>query len=398
MVRRWWLSGVAVGLFASMLLAKPGIVYTRDGSSFHGDVTEDGQYVTITTHGIATKVNKLNVAKIEYPPSIDEQYAERHQKLAADDVKGRIDLANWASQNQRPDLAVQALQEAQKIDPTNRNVALMEDTAQRQWDLDRRQGKTGTPATAPGGATPPAEPTSQPAASATSPGGKKKAPEYRLLNDNEVNTIREKEMRADDPRVVIRLENNVARRYLASGAHDAAAFRQMSTVAQAQEILASGDPALTKDVRVATDPAPLLEFRQKIHPLVASSCGSLACHGGGTHGGDFGLFTSDTTNALYTNFYILQKYTKTIDGVEYKMLNRTFPDRSLLLEYGLPAGQADVTHPSVPGYRPRFRNRTDPAYTEVVQWLTQSLKPIPPDYGIDVSPKVPASQPADKGK
>jgi hypothetical protein len=394
MLRRWWLSGVAVGLFASVLLAKPGIVHTRDGGSFRGDVTEDGQYVTITTHGIATKVNKLNVAKIEYPPSVDEQYAERHQKLAADDVKGRIDLANWASQNQRPDLAVQALQEAQKIDPANRNVALLEDTAQRQWDLDQRQGKPGATAPPAGGPAP----ASQPAPAAATPPGKKKAPEYRLLNDGEVNIIREKEMQPNDPRLQVRLENNVARRYLAGGAHDAAAFRQMPPQQQAQEILASGDPKLTQDVRIVTDPAPLLEFRQKIHPLVASSCGSIACHGGGTHGGDFGLFTADTTNAVYTNFYILEKYTKTIDGVEYKMLNRTFADRSLLLEYGLPPGQADVAHPSVPGYRPRFRSRTDPAYTEVVQWLTQSLKPIPPDYGIDVSAKVPASQPAGKGK
>src|SRR5207245_7888611 len=102
----------------------------------------------------ATRIDKRNVPAggIEYTASLDDQYNERHAKLAPNDVKGRIDLASWATQNGRSDLAVKALDEAVKIDPASRDAALALDTAQRQVELEQRQ-HTAKPAAGPGPAT-----------------------------------------------------------------------------------------------------------------------------------------------------------------------------------------------------------------------------------------------------
>src|SRR3954462_4243286 len=143
--QRHWLVGIlSVGLLAtatSLLPAKPGMVRTKDGTVYRGDITEDDKFVTVKDRGISTRIDKRNVPAngVQYTATLDDQFNDRRSKLAPNDVKGRIDLANWATQNERADLAVAALTEATKIDPTNRDAALALDTAQRQAELDQRR-------------------------------------------------------------------------------------------------------------------------------------------------------------------------------------------------------------------------------------------------------------------
>ena len=410
--QRHWLVGlIGVGLLAtatSMLPAKPGIVRTKDGTVYRGDVTEDEKFVTIKDRGIATRIDKRNIpaGAIQYTASIDDQFNERHAALAPNDIKGRMDLANWATQNERPDLAVTALEEATKIEPTNRDAALALDTAQRQVELDQRKKGAGAatpppPPPGPGakpGTTPPPPATrgvaSQPAAAAPpGPGGKQPPMEHRLLNADEINTIRQKEMLAGDPKVIVQFKNDVVKKYLATGARNTEGFRKESQVEQAIEILDHGDPKLANDVRIMTDPSPIVDFKQKVYPVVATSCASTACHGG-TKAGNFGLFPGQSEPALYTNFYILQTYAKTINGTQYLMMDRQLPERSLFLQYAVPASESEVSHPQAPNFRPRFRTKTDAGYKAVLDFLKSTLNPISPNYGIKVAPSLPATQPA----
>jgi hypothetical protein len=383
---RWRLGGLALAAVALCALAatnpavKTGIVQTLDGHTFQGEITQDDKYITITLHNISTRLDKRNVAKITYTESLDDQFTGRLSKLAADDVKGRLDLATWASDNQRPDLAVIALQDARKIDPTNRDAAIALDNAQRQIDLDARRG---TPTETP----PAAGATSKPAETAPA----KVVVEHRLLTDDEINIIRQKEMTSNDSRIRVRLDNGVVSRFLAAVDTDAVAFRQLPASAQALEILDANDPKLNNDVRIVTDPQPLLTFKARIYPLIAASCASTACHGG-TAGGSFGLFPGTSAQAVYTNFYILQTYVKNVAGTQYSAINRTLPDQSLVLEFALPDGVGDVSHPKVPDYRARFRDRRDPTYQTIFNWIND-LKPIAPRYGIAVAPDLPPPPP-----
>jgi hypothetical protein len=395
MLRRWLLGGLSLGLMASALLAKPGVVTNRQGETFTGDVTEDDKFVYVNGTGGQLRLDKRNIDKIQYAASIDDQYNARHAKLAANDVKGRIALANWANDNQRVDLAIAALKEARDIDPTNREAALAMDADQRQLDLDQatanknKKTSTATPASPTAEIPAPPAPVTPPSAPTPSLA---KALEHRLLNADEINVIRQKEMQPDDAKLRVRFENGVIKKYLATGDHDAKAFLALSAPGQANEILTNGDPKMAKDVQIVTDPVLLVEFKQKILPIVAQGCGSIACHGG-SKGGDFALFPGQSTPAVYTNFYILQTYTKTIDKVKYLAMDRDVPDHSLVLQFGLPVSMGIPPHPSSPNFKPKFHTTDDVTYQTLYTFLSKTLRLPQPDYGIKVAPNLPATEP-----
>jgi hypothetical protein len=395
MLRQWlfrgMFSGLMIALLASVLLAKPGTVTTNQGDTFKGDVTEDDQFYYIKSAGGQIKLDKRN-AKVEYTETIDDQYLARHAKLKDNDVKGRIELAQWANQNGRADLAVAALTEARKIDPMNKEAGTALDSAEAQLELDQANAKAKKPAVA---ATQPATGGTPDATAPVTPAPAVAAApplERRLLTDDEINIIRQKEMKADDAKVKVKLENGVAKKYLATGGHDAAAFNKLSAEGQALEILANGTPEMAKDVRITTDPAPLADFKTRVYPLIASGCASTACHGG-MKAGNLSFFPKETTAGLYTDFYILQTYSTTIDGTKYLLMDRDVPKHSLVLQYGLPQSVGIPPHPKVPGFRPRFKSDSDQPFADVSDWLTTSLQLPQPDYGIKVSAKLPATQP-----
>jgi hypothetical protein len=392
---RGWVGGFMLGLLVSALLvstllAKPGVVTNKQGETFKGDVTEDEQYVYINTAGGQIRLDKRNVDKIAYTATIDDEYIARHAKLGAKDVKGRIELASWANENQRADLAIAALKEAREIDPTNREAALALDSAEKQMELDQSAAGKGKKNAA-----------TEPAATQPTGGGAAAvAPvepqyEHRLLTMAEVNIIRQKEFATDDDKLRVKFENGLVKQYLAGGDHDAKAFNAMTQAQQADEILRNGDPKTFKDVHILTDPAVLLEYKQKIQPIVAQGCGSTACHGG-TKAGNFMLYSGDSPMVVYTNFFILQTYAKTVDGVKHLAMDREVPEQSLVLQFGLPPAVGKPPHPKVAGMRSRFKTSDDPSYQLISAWLGKLRLPVP-DYGIKVSAKIPApaTQPAD---
>jgi hypothetical protein len=285
---------------------------------------------------------------------------------------------------------VKALQEARKIDPLNKDAARALDAAERQVELDHPTApatpKTTPPAPAtPGAATAPTPQSSGPTS--------KPAMAHRLLNNDEINIIRQKELTSDDTKTKVKFDNGVVKRYLATGDHDAKAFTALSPTDQALEILSTGNAKLVVDVKIATDPGSLQDFRTKVYPILMNSC--MNCHVGG-RAGDFSLYPGNSTPAVYTNFYILQSYSATVDKVKYLALDRDAPDHSLVLQYGLPLKVAVPAHPPVPGWRPRFQTSEDAAYVTIADWLKNSLKVVKPEYGLYVAPSGPTSKPVEK--
>jgi hypothetical protein len=100
---------------------------------------------------------------------------------------------------------------------------------------------------------------------------------------------------------------------------------------------------------------------------------------------------AESDAATYTNFYILQKYTKTFQSTDsavfgrgdLRVIDRQHPEQSLLLQYGLPGSQAEYPHPDVPGYKPVFHGKADPRFQLIQNWIGKALQPVEPDYGID---------------
>ena len=370
---QWWLSTIVIGVIASamiakVLLARQGILTTNDGRMLSGDIQNapDGDSVSITLHGATLTVPRSTVASINYPADAQADFRQRMGALDANDITGRIELARYELAARQYDLATQAATDAQKLDPHNPDIAILLDTISSQQALDAKAVQS-LPTTAP--------------SSAASSGSS----QYLTIDD--VDTIRRCELRPAD-NVRVQFFNNVRRRFVATQGN-AAAFYAEPVAQQALDILQSGDPKLMKDVRIASDPTPLLEFRTQVQPRILAGCAAAGCHNS-SGAGDFALFT-DAREVLpaYTNLYILEKTGRKVEGgdtfgggaVFRPMIDRLRPESSLLLQFGLPRSVASTPHPEVSGYNPMFSGVSDPKYLMILQWIT-SLTPIAPDYGI----------------
>ncbi len=389
MTRLVWLTSVAVALVASVLLAEPSTVKTKDGQTYRGEVKERGDNLVINIHGVETVIPKSNVASVEAVGSYDAEYRARLAKLDPKDVAGRIALAREAFDHRRYDLARDTLEGALAIDPNSREATEMLELVQSQIRLERN--KTDNPAG-------PTTPRPMPAGQA--------AIERRLLTPADVETIRRKELKNTDAGVRIRFDGDVKKRFADDQNTPFATFNSLPQVEQATQILDKGDDSMREKVRVLSDPQPLMEFRTQIQPLVLTNCAAGGCHGGPPGGGLILYKPADSDLVTYTNFYILQSYSKKapgepsgggiFGGSQRRLIDRGHGEQSLLANYGLPANISEIDHPLVNGkpITPLFRNKDDDRYKMVVQWMNNSLTQIEPDYAIHYTSPIAASQPA----
>ncbi|CAN5713994.1 hypothetical protein BH09PLA1_BH09PLA1_36390 [soil metagenome] len=389
-------------IVTSVSFAKPGIVKTKSGAIYSGDVVERGNSVIVTIRGVETKLAKSDIESIEYQTgSVLEQIETRRSKLAADDVKGRIELARLALENQLYDPALELALEAVKLDPQNEDAISLRETIRRQRQADRDRAKAAavatpdtTPSEEPGAATAPS----------TSP-ATRAAVERKLLTAEDIQQIRRRELKPGDS-VRVQIPQDVRRNYASRAGIPFGEFNAKPPIEQALAILENGDDAMRSQVKIMSDPDALIEFK-RLQPMILTGCATSNCHGGAS-AGNLMLNPADNEPATYTNFFILTQYSKNVGdtgdqgifgGVaERKLVERGHGEVSLLAQYGLPPAKATYKHPKVPkgpGLNPMFRDIEEPRFKKLVDWMNYSLNRIEPDYHIDFkvprAPKVPPS-------
>jgi len=379
-----------IACFAFDAKAKEGVVKTTDGNTFQGDVKEDADNVIISVKGIVTTLERGRVASIEYTGDLKEEFQQRLDKLDPKDVAGRIELARWAFEKSRYDLAQAALDEALAIDPNSREATDMQQTNSQQIALERKKS-------AGSGSGPTARPTTSGAAN----GSDRPRTPGNLLTAEQINQIRQAELRTSDTSVRVRLEGDVQRAYASEIGIPVVQFRQSKILTQALEILDKGSPELHPKVRVLSDPASIATFRREIHPYVLNGCATSGCHGGGNAGSLVLNNPAETDAATYTNFYILATYSQAVKtaeaspfGATSSMINRGSASESILATYGLPADHTDRPHPAAPGFRAVFRDKSDPRYLNLINWIGKSLNPTEPTYDFELTGAAGTTQPA----
>lgn len=423
---------VLIITLASAALGRPGRVVGPDGKTIEGDVTEKGEEVEIVSGGQRYRFKKAALrGPVQYDDSIqvqpppgrtpprgqqpgqqpgqppqggmspEDEYQKRRAALAPGDVNGRIRLARWAFDRQEYDLARDAVQEALAIDPRNQEASALLRTIDAQRKLNRRTpaepqgpgGRTpGNPGAAPQGG-PAGQPADNqnaqdPAMRQTPParGGEARREGNGLvppLSPDEVNRVRLLEWNGSR-NVRVRLLNDVKRRYVARNNIDPAAFNRLDAVEQAWQMLENGSPELLNDIRLTNDPPSMQTYRTQVQRAVLSGCATAACHGGGAGSDRFALHPrADQDGEAYANFITLTKYRYTPEkGLDARMIDRTRPEDSLLVQFGLPRDIANFPHPDVEGFRPPFRGGNDPKYRTIVRWITDSLSPLREEYGV----------------
>jgi hypothetical protein len=376
----------AVGISAlsvlrpSMTFGKPGVVRTSEGQTYDGDVDEkDPDTVVVNVRGIETRIARNRVASIDYAGGAQTDFNGRLAKLPANDVQGRLAIAREAFDQKQYAVARQAAESAREADPNNADAIAMLGTIQSQMRLEKAKAQQPPP-----DATARATPTT--AEAATMPTNE------RQLKPTDINIIRQAELRPTDAGVRIRFDRDVKKRFIAHQAMSPADFNSLTVNDQVHEILTRGTPEMRRDIQILSDPPALFQYRRQIQPFLIANCATAGCHGGASGAAKFHLVTpSDSDLATYTNFYILQSYTKAMKSDtglfgkgDLRMIDRQQPERSMILQYALPGAIAEYDHPDVPGYRPAVRGINDPRYHQILDWIGKSLRPEDQNnYGID---------------
>jgi hypothetical protein len=388
------------GLSAANVFAKPGVIKTTDGQTYSGEIDESNPetITVISAAKIPTAVPRNRIKTIEYSADFEKKFRDRLSKLDPKDVPNRMKLAREAYDNRQYVLARDAAEQARQIDPNNPEAADLVNSINSQIRLERSQQQQ-PPGGAPGGR---GDTTGGGGAGAISGGGEATTTQPtadRLLKPDQINAIRQGELRPDEPGVRIRFERDVKKRFMEYTGRTPQEINQMSTNDLVQEIIKKGTPEMRSDVIIQNDPRALLEFRQKVQPFVLNNCATAGCHGA-VQPSKFSLITpADSEAAMYTNFYTLQRHIKRLPAVgdnvfgrgELRLIDRQMPGQSLLLQYGLPPAIAELDHPEVPNYRAPYRGFNDARYQQTLRWISETLVPVPPDYGFTVGP-APASQ------
>lgn len=165
-----------------------------------------------------------------------------------------------------------------------------------------------------------------------------------------------------------------------------------------QLILRETGTKYAERIKILSDPEVFSTFRQRVLPIVEKGCARSGCHTGAmarVFRFPLGTRTSDTYT--YTMFVLLDQM-QTPTG---PLLDRSSPERSLLLNYLLPSEATERGHPPVkrgPPLKAVLWGRDDPQFGALAEWI-RSLSVPRPDYGLEYEnpypgqPPVPAEEP-----
>ena len=218
---------------------------------------------------------------------------------------------------------------------------------------------------------------------------------HKYLSPDEMNLLKQAEWSQKDSNVKITLSFEAKKKYITSIQGNAGAFNALSPADQAREILAKGTIDQKKEVKITNDPAIFAEYKKTIQPMILTGCATAGCHGGVNGGRLFLYGTPENDAASYTNFYLLMTTSSQVGGAQRMMIDRTYPDKSLIVEFGLPSQLSKITHPEVKGvtWRSIFRSTEDAQYKTFMRWMDK-LVPGDPKYGFDFSLEDPVEKPA----
>lgn len=378
-------------LLASAAAAKRQTLHLVNGSRITGEVekTADGYQVTLGANQVVT-IPADQVASVEDVVTPRMEYEKRLAETDPDSFADHYRLGKWAfdrGEGYYP-FALAEFKAALKIKPGDEAAALMLKQTQAKLAAPEDDGDGGED-----GDT-----------EEKDDGDKTKKPS-KVMDMKDVNRIRLRELRKDDA-VFIGFRNNVVNRFVESrrGRGDFSergferTFLGWPNARKARYMLdnlAESDFEMLDDIVIRSDPKFMREF-QSLWPVLSKIVEGQDLRGNPKIP-DLDLVKrgANRTRIQYTNFYLLSRYGK--DG--WKMIDRDQPDKSLLLQYGLPEKLAIKPHPA--RVNPVFTGPDDAKYKQVYQWIEKLSGPPHHGYTLSFRPpsdkkETPATRPADE--
>lgn len=145
-------------------------------------------------------------------------------------------------------------------------------------------------------------------------------------------------------------------------------------------------------VKIKSDPEVFKAFKRHVMPTVLRNCATAGCHGApGNQTLRFHLFNDPkrTDGTTYADFLMLHEF----ERGDQRIIDRSRPERSLLLTYLLPTKDVlpELRHPGGVKLKPVFNSRSARSYKQIEDWIRSLLHPAE-DYGVSFFGRAPASQ------
>lgn len=354
------------------------VVILRDGGRISGVfVARNADLVAVKVAGVEARIPAADVERVVARLPLEERYRQMRAMIDEGDVERLLLVAEWLRANGMLDEANAEIEHILKLEPANSSAARLRGLIDNQRALRDRQ-KDMLPS------IPRPTPRSDIALTPDSPEMESSEWETPTLSAAEINLIRVYELDLNDPPRVIIPRETIERlltefaghAMLPSSREGKAEFFQLPP----EEILAVMFKLQARnlygEVQVLANPDSLRQFKDNVNRgWLSTSCASTACHGGPDAGG-FRLVgrrpSSDA--AVYTNFLILDR--AHLSSGE-PLIDFESPERSPLLQMGLPRADSIFPHPVVKGWNPTFRNDRAKRFLQTVEWINSIYQPRP---------------------
>lgn len=385
-------------------------VYLKTGQRINGLLVSVGSdEVVVRVAGISTRLPMDSIQRYDVLPPIMERYQELRKSIGSD-PENIVRLAQWLQSREQYALALSEIERALAQDATNGEALRLKRIIEQQLILqargvDRAAGEPGKDKPAPESANPP----------------RPRPTDFPLLSREDINLIKVYEIDlAAHPRVVIPRE--IAKRMLESRAGNPL----IPITREGREAILRRPPLeildlmfklqareFYKDVEVIDLPASIRAFRDDVQRTWLMSCATNQCHGG-LDAGRLVLYnrSPNSDQAVFTNLLILERF-RTRIGADAEpasasgerrgpfgvpLIDWDRPERSPLLQLGLPREDSLFPHPVVPRdgpqgprtgggdvWKPEFHSADDRLFKKAVAWIQSMYRPRP-SYPIDYTP------------
>lgn len=363
------------------------IVYLKDGRRFSGLlVKQNADEVIIQISGIPTRFPTEQIDRFERLEPVLVRYRQLRESVG-DDPEQIVTLAQWLQSRERYELAFTEVQRALKIDPTNANALRLRVVLEQQILLKARAQRP----------KPDDKKPDEPA-----PAPRHRSIDFPLLTDPQIELMKVYEVDLkDNPRVLIsrdtitRMLDRYATHPLVPITREGREAIYRKTPAEILDLMFRLQAReFYSNVEILDQPRPFVSFREQVsRTWLLNSCATNQCHGG-ADAGRLVLHNKNpnSENTIYTNFYILSNF-KLADGTP--LIDWEQPDRSPLLQMGLPRERSRFPHPPVirgaaghDAFKPAFRNTEDRSFQASVDWLKSVYRPRP-RYPFEYTPLKP---------
>lgn len=365
-------------------IAQECVVTFLNGRRITGILMEsDEESIVLRINNIDTTYRRARLASVRFLPPVEERYRTFRSALPDNDIEGRLVLVDWLRDRRAYELAVVELTSILEDDPGNAEAELLKTWLEQHLKLAQKKVQdTDTPT--------------------TRVRSRLKTADIPMLSEEQINLIRVYEIDLTNP-PKLKVEQSTIQKLMKASPDDFPADQSVraqilkgSELEKLKLLFRNKARDLYSEVKVLEDPESMVSFRKSVagqNGWLTNGCATARCHGG-PDAGEFKLIGTKPNSAetVYTNFLILERF-ELRDGTP--LVNYQDPERSPLLQMGLPRVKSLTPHPDVDAtkfgrdWRPVFRSSSSTNFQRTLDWIRSMYTPRP-DYGIEYPP--PAAQ------